>query len=102
MCLAIGYVAARLTGSGIRRMAVAGFSAAAIALFAFFYPVLSAVPVSFDSWRARIWFMDCDLDGLSLSEISLPAGVPTPADVPGPYPEATLRGGGSPPGWCWI
>lgn len=102
MCLAVGYVAARIAARAWGWTVVEGFAAAAVALFGFYYPVLAAVPISQDSWRARILFADCDLEGVTLSRISLAPGVTTPPDVPGPYPEATIRGGGPPSGWCWI
>jgi hypothetical protein len=84
------------------RACVAAFAAATIALFAFFYPVLAAVPVSEEAWRARIVFEDCDLEGLRLADISISPGVEAPVDAPGPYPEAQLRRGPPPQGWCWI
>ncbi len=102
LCVGIGYAAARLAAKTFGRAAIAGFAAATIALFTFFYPVVAAVPISEEAWRDRILFEDCDLQGVRLSEIDLPAGVTSPVDTPGPYPEAQLRGGPAPSGWCWI
>jgi dolichyl-phosphate-mannose-protein mannosyltransferase len=102
MCLALGYVAARVVPRGIGRAAVAAFAAGAIALFAFFYPVIAGVPLDQDDWRARLLFTDCELNGLTLSDIELPPGSTPATDVPGPYPEALLRRTPPPNGWCWI
>jgi dolichyl-phosphate-mannose--protein O-mannosyl transferase len=36
---------------------IAGFLAvAAVGLFVFFLPVLTGAPISYDMWKARIWF----------------------------------------------
>lgn len=102
LCIGIGYMAARLAASIAGRVAIGGFAAASIACFAFFYPVVAAVPISEDAWRDRILFADCDLHGVHLAAIDLPEGVTSPVDSPGPYPEAQLRGGPAPAGWCWI
>jgi len=103
LCLGLGYVARGMSRTAVGRAGVAAFAAATIALFAFFYPVLAAVPLSESAWRARILFEDCELEGVSLSDLdlSLPPGVETPVDTPGPYPEAQFRST-APPGWCWI
>jgi dolichyl-phosphate-mannose-protein mannosyltransferase len=102
LCLGLGYVARLFAATGFGRACVAGLGVASIALFAFFYPVLAAVPVSEDAWRARILFEDCDLEGLRLADIAISPGVDAPVDAPGPYPEAQLRLGPPPQGWCWI
>jgi dolichyl-phosphate-mannose--protein O-mannosyl transferase len=103
LCLGLGYVACGMSRTAVGRAGVAAFAAATIALFAFFYPVLAAVPLSESGWRARIVFEDCDLEGVRLSDLDLsfPPGVEAPVDTPGPYPEAQFRPI-APPGWCWI
>jgi dolichyl-phosphate-mannose-protein mannosyltransferase len=101
LCLALGYAAAAVVRLRWGSAMTLSYAGAVLASFVFFYPVLAAVPVPEDAWRARVLFDDCDLQGVSLSTIELPAGVTPPPDTPGPYPEATMRG--SPPdGWCWI
>jgi dolichyl-phosphate-mannose-protein mannosyltransferase len=106
LCLALGYVAERVRHARWGRRAVMAFAAVGVASFAFFYPVLAAVPISQDAWQDRVLFSDCSLQGVTLqgvlSTITLPSDVAPPTDIPGPYPEATLRGAGSPLGWCWI
>ena len=45
--------------AGARGWAVAGISAVVLLIagaFIFFYPVLAAVPISWDQWHARMWF----------------------------------------------
>ncbi len=34
---------------------VGGYAVAVIAMFAYFYPVLAGVPVTYDAWHARMW-----------------------------------------------
>jgi dolichyl-phosphate-mannose--protein O-mannosyl transferase len=43
---------------------------AAVALFAFFYPILTAVPLSREGLQARQWFQDCEPS----ADIAAPAG----------------------------
>jgi dolichyl-phosphate-mannose--protein O-mannosyl transferase len=102
LCLALGYVARAFSATALGRAGIATFAAASIGMFAFFYPILAAVPINEDAWRVRILFEDCELEGLRLTQMELPAGVVSPTDTPGPYPEAQLRRGPPPPGWCWI
>jgi dolichyl-phosphate-mannose--protein O-mannosyl transferase len=73
MCLAIGAVAAQWAHSFAPRVILATFVVAALLLFAFFYPVLTAMPVSKSQKEAREWFRDCQ----------------PPPDSPAPT------------GWCW-
>jgi dolichyl-phosphate-mannose--protein O-mannosyl transferase len=58
MCIAMAWVAVRL----VRRMwgkgVIAVFSAAAIGLFAFYYPLLTDRPLTRDQWRSRIWIFN--------------------------------------------
>jgi dolichyl-phosphate-mannose-protein mannosyltransferase len=61
MCLAIAAVAVGWAQSFRRRAAVAAFSTAAVALFAFFYPVVTAMPLSKAGIEARQWFRNCPL-----------------------------------------
>ncbi len=61
MCLAIAAVAVSWTHSFRRRVALAAFSTAAVVLFAFFYPVVTAMPLSKEGVEARQWFRNCRL-----------------------------------------
>jgi dolichyl-phosphate-mannose-protein mannosyltransferase len=60
--LAVGTVYAIRDLLGLRlndRLALAGAAAVvgvSVALFAFFWPVLTASPISFDAWQDRMWF----------------------------------------------
>lgn len=67
------------------RAAAVGYVALAISLFAFFYPVLTARPLSGDAWLARMWFRDCRAEQFTTDP-------PHPLSKPGPPPE----------GWCWV
>lgn len=56
----LGLVAGKPDGSPTRRrngmIAVAAYVILAVALFAFFYPVLSAQMIPYSNWRLRMWF----------------------------------------------
>ena len=73
-----------------RWMATRAFAAAAgvavIGLFAFFLPILVALPLDPDGWRARMWLTDCARPG-----------APTLA-----LPDDQISSGPPPSGWCWI
>lgn len=85
LCLAVAYVlttiAARATAG---RIAVAAYLAACLAAFAFYYPVLAAVPTAPDAWRTRILFNDCAI-GADFREL----------------PDDESSQGDPPEGWCW-
>jgi len=38
-----------------QRYWIGGYAAAVVLLFAYFYPVLAGVQVSYDTWHARMW-----------------------------------------------
>jgi dolichyl-phosphate-mannose--protein O-mannosyl transferase len=84
MCLALGAVVARIGRSWVGRGAVAAFAAVTVGLFLFYYPLLTAVPLSYPSWRDRILFTDC---GEEEAEARL---------------EPQTRPGIPPAGWCWV
>ena len=86
MCLAIAYACCRLNISRWGKPVVAAFAAAAIALFVFYYPVMTAVPTSYTSWRARMIFRDCGDHVFRAGDRSFP----------------NLGTGRPPTGWCWI
>jgi dolichyl-phosphate-mannose-protein mannosyltransferase len=102
MAVAVGWAATRLARARPGKVVVAAFGIGAVALFAFYYPVLVASPLSVAQWRDRVLFADCALEGLTLGDIDLGPNIETPIDAPGPYPEALLRLGAPPQGWCWI
>jgi dolichyl-phosphate-mannose--protein O-mannosyl transferase len=81
MCLAVAWVATRIWRTVPGKTAVAVYLAGAAAVFAFYYPVMTAIPVSPASWDRRILFKDCG------------PGAPAHPLYP-PRPQA--------PGWCWI
>ena len=72
MCLALATVADGWKSS-LSNWIILGFIAAAVALFVFFYPILTGVPLSQEAMEARQWFQDCQPA----------AGIAAPA------------------GWCW-
>jgi dolichyl-phosphate-mannose--protein O-mannosyl transferase len=45
----------RRLAAGERRWYLGGYVVAVIALFAFFYPVVAGVPVTYNQWYARMW-----------------------------------------------
>jgi len=84
MCLALGAFVARIGRSWIGRGVVAAFVVAAVGLFWFYHPLLTAAPQAYPSWRDRILFTDC---GQSESGEKL-----RPQTAPG----------AAPAGWCWV
>lgn len=86
LCAALGLVAAYAWRGIPGRVAVGVGGAVLIASFAFFFPVLTALRISPDDWRARIWFADCARPGAQTLEL----------------PDDIIESGPSPAGWCWI
>jgi dolichyl-phosphate-mannose--protein O-mannosyl transferase len=100
LCLALGYVAARIGRSWEARTAIGLFSLGAIGLFAFYYPLLANVAIPQPEWDRRIWAFDkCDVEGIE-----------TTADVTQTsngkvttFATTTMTTESLPPkGWCWI
>jgi len=82
----LGLVAAMAWSSRAGRIAT-GLAAAAVAVsFAFFFPILTATPLSPDEWRTRIWFTDCSRPGAPTLTL----------------PDDEINQGPPPSGWCWI
>jgi dolichyl-phosphate-mannose-protein mannosyltransferase len=82
MCLALGFVAVRLSQTSGGMAAVASFCVLAALLFAFYWPLMTGAPLPYEAWRQRIWRFDsCDQQEpkKGQSEDNLP-----------------------PDGWCWI
>ena len=65
----LGVLAALAWRSVAGRTAVAAFAVASVALLAFFFPLLTALPVSPDDWRARMWLTDCARPGAPTLEL---------------------------------
>jgi dolichyl-phosphate-mannose-protein mannosyltransferase len=82
MCLALGYAGMHAVHRPAGRAAMAAFAVGAVALFAFYYPILAAVPLNEQAWRSRILFSDCK-----------PQKLPASVD--------TTHGAPPPSGWCW-
>ncbi len=86
LCLALGVFAAwgwsRVSG----RVTVGIYGLLVMASFAFYIPLLTALPLDPDGWRLRVLFQDCeraDAPSLTLPDDSTSQGTP-------------------PRGWCWI
>ncbi|MEO6058785.1 MAG: phospholipid carrier-dependent glycosyltransferase [Candidatus Limnocylindria bacterium] len=86
LCAALGVVAAHAWRGVPGRVAVGVAGAVLIASFAFFFPVLTALRVSPDDWRTRIWFADCARPAAPTLEL----------------PDDVIDNGPPPAGWCWI
>jgi dolichyl-phosphate-mannose--protein O-mannosyl transferase len=83
---ALGLWAALAWSSVPGRIATAVAALALAASFAFFYPVLTAAPLTPDAWRSRIWFTDCSRPGAPTLTV----------------PNDEIDRGPPPRGWCWI
>jgi len=81
LCLALAAFAAFAWSSRAGRLAAAAYGAVVILSFAFYLPLLTALPVSPQDWRTRILFTDCGGQVI---------------------PDDTTSQGSPPPGWCWI
>jgi dolichyl-phosphate-mannose-protein mannosyltransferase len=68
------------------RVVAAALGVGVVALFAFFFPILTALPLAPDDWRGRMWLTDCERPGAPTLEL------PDDATSSGPPPD----------GWCWI
>ena len=86
LCAALGVVAAHAWGSGAGRVAVSLAGVAVVAWVTFFYPLLTAQPLTPDEWRARMWLTDCQRSGAPTLEL----------------PDDEISSGSPPSGWCWI
>jgi dolichyl-phosphate-mannose-protein mannosyltransferase len=78
---------AALAWSSLPGRIVASLAAVAVAAsFVFFYPVLTAAPLTPDDWQSRIWFTDCTRPGAPTLTV----------------PNDEIDRGPPPTGWCWI
>jgi dolichyl-phosphate-mannose-protein mannosyltransferase len=98
LCAGLGLVAG-LTWSSTQGRVATGIAALAVAVsFWFFFPVLTAGPLTPEMWRSRILFWDCARPG------SPP--ITMPHDQTGFWLKLienfAVETGPPPSGWCWI
>jgi dolichyl-phosphate-mannose--protein O-mannosyl transferase len=102
MCLALAYVAIHIGRSWEAVAAIGLFSVATVAVFAFYYPLLTGRPIPQPEWDSRIWVFDnCDkpVGGVFTATIT---------ETVGGSPTTRLAASNSdtsgypPVGWCWI
>ena len=86
LCLALGLLAAWAWQRTAGRVVVVGYALLIIASFAFYVPVLTALPLDPEGWRMRILFTDCE----------------RPDGATQPLPDDSSSEGTPPDGWCWI
>ncbi len=87
LCLGAVLLARRLWTARAGRVAVSIVTAATVAWFAFYYPVLTARPLSKGDWEQRIFLRHCGAAATSTAHGVVPARgvVVLPPD-----------------GWCWV
>jgi dolichyl-phosphate-mannose--protein O-mannosyl transferase len=104
MCLALGYIAARVWPKRLGRAMSLAYVAVAAALLAFFYPVLTAQPLTPEGWRARMLFRACRYEETqTLGQELRRAGLPIRTTNEGPIPpRAIIPNQTRATGWCWI
>jgi dolichyl-phosphate-mannose-protein mannosyltransferase len=83
---ALGLVAAAAWHTLSGRVVGGAFAAAVLVSFAFFFPILTALPLAPDDWRSRMWVTDCDRPGAPTLQL----------------PDDEIDTGPPPTGWCWI
>jgi len=83
---ALGLVAAAAWRTLAGRVAGGAFAAAVLVSFAFFFPILTALPLAPDEWRSRMWLTECDRPGAPTLQL----------------PDDEIDSGPPPTGWCWI
>ena len=92
LCLAVARVAVAALARPWGKVASAGFIAGTLALLLFYYPVLTARPLSYEAWAARVGpFRVCG-----------PLGTPGGGRVEGTRHLPARLPGPPPKGWCWI
>ena len=101
LCLALGYIAARVGTSWEAKAAITLFLLGAVGLFAFYYPLLTKVAIPQKDWDRRIWVFDnCDVgEGIEVTtQVTKTTGtVVRTLDTTTLTTESI-----PPPGWCWI
>lgn len=83
---ALGMLAAEAWSSVLARIGLGVATAVVAVSFIFFWPILTAAPISPSDWRSRIWFTDCQRPGAPTLEL----------------PDDQINQGPPPGGWCWI
>jgi dolichyl-phosphate-mannose-protein mannosyltransferase len=104
MCLALAWVAASVERLRGARLAIGTAAVAAVALFAFYWPLLTGAPLSPSAWHKRLWVFD-DAAGCAK-----PSPVPTTTlmtethdGTPVTRTKTTKSDASLPPvGWCWV
>jgi dolichyl-phosphate-mannose-protein mannosyltransferase len=86
LCIALGTLAAWAWSRTSGRIATAIAGLLVAGSFAFFLPLLVALPLSPAEWQTRMLFRDCD----------------RPDGVVQELPDDTTSEGTPPDGWCWI
>ena len=101
MCLALGYIASIIGDSWEAKAAIGLFGAGVVALFAFYYPLLTQVAIPEPDWDRRIWIFDhCDVgEGYeTTTQVTETQGKETRT-----FETTTTTTESLPPaGWCWI
>jgi dolichyl-phosphate-mannose-protein mannosyltransferase len=101
ICLALGYVVTRIGQSWEAKASIALFSAGAIGLFGFYYPLLADKALPRDQWENRIWIFDnCDKPPgkkITTTITETQEGTTTVRTE-----ETTSDDSLPPTGWCWI
>jgi len=87
LCLALGAVAAWAWDRRAGQVSALAYGAVVLASFAFYVPLLTALPLDPDAWRTRMLFRDCERGGAQLTQT---------------LPDDSSSQGEPPPGWCWI
>ena len=86
LTLALGLFAAWAWERARGRVALAAYGLVVGATFAFWLPVVVALPLEPESWRTRILFSDCERRDGSVQRL----------------PDDSTSQGDPPRGWCWI
>jgi dolichyl-phosphate-mannose--protein O-mannosyl transferase len=101
MCLALGRAAQLVASSIAGKAAVAVFACAAVALFGFYWPLVTGIAIPRSSWDARIWrFTSCDKPPPVKTTVT---STQTVKGTPRVEEKTTRSDENLPPkGWCWI
>jgi dolichyl-phosphate-mannose-protein mannosyltransferase len=86
LCVAIGCFAGWAWSRMGGRVATVAYGVLIVASFAFYLPLLIALPLDESGWRTRILFADCEGSGTADPSV----------------PDDSTSQGDPPPGWCWI
>ena len=100
MCLALGWAASQLKRE-IAIPAAAFLSLTTAALLGFYYPVLTATPISYSAWEQRILFQGCGPADVEDTE-ALDDRNPASSGIAAQRERPDIRTGNPPDGWCWV